>query len=330
MGILDDLAMGFGLKERTEDYDARTARAIALDDRYGDDHIAQMRARQGYETTSYDPRATPIGKNDQGRMVYRYGYDTSTGPAAQYLGSRNYDEGYTPSMGGTDPSPTPYAIGPLTMDQPLPQFSLLGLFTKGLSSMFQGGDDSGEMGPPRTTVRPILRPDGFTPPTFPTNNGQPETRFDTRTEEEPIDFSDGIPVTDPALIPAIEALALEEGTIPLDPAIPPSSLNAVDPLRLSDMGVDKYGRRVPNKLPKDPKYITGIDMEFPELSAPPLDGMQDSYPSFESYLEAVRMDEDIVGPRTMEQHWKRYKDLLKIWPDRYRIINSPLPKLPSM
>jgi hypothetical protein len=156
------------------------------------------------------------------------------------------------------------------MDQPLPQFGLLGLFTQGLSSMFQGGDDSGEIGPPRTTVRPMLRPDGFTPPTFPTNNGQSETRFDTRTEAEPIDFSDAIPVTDPALIPAIEAIALEEGTIPLDPAIPPSSLNAVDPLRLSDMGVDEYGRRVPNKLPKDPKYITGIDMEFPALSAPPL------------------------------------------------------------
>ena len=30
MGILDDLAMGFGLKARTQDYDARTARTIAM------------------------------------------------------------------------------------------------------------------------------------------------------------------------------------------------------------------------------------------------------------------------------------------------------------
>lgn len=183
MGLLDDLAMGFGLKERTEDYDARTARGIALDDRYGDDHIAQMRARQGYETTSYDPRATPIGKNDQGRMVYRYGYDTSTGPAAQYLGSRGYDEGYTPSMGGTDPSPTPYAIGPVSMDQPLPSFGLLGLFTNGLGGLFSR-DSGSEMGPARTTVRPRLRPDLG----FPMNNGQPETG------EE--DFS-GVDVYDP-------------------------------------------------------------------------------------------------------------------------------------
>ena len=39
MGILDDLAMGFGLKERTEDYDARTARTIASNEaeQYGND-----------------------------------------------------------------------------------------------------------------------------------------------------------------------------------------------------------------------------------------------------------------------------------------------------
>jgi len=32
MGLLDDLQMGFGLKERTADYDARTARTIAVND----------------------------------------------------------------------------------------------------------------------------------------------------------------------------------------------------------------------------------------------------------------------------------------------------------
>jgi hypothetical protein len=194
MGILDDLAMGVGLKERTEDYDARTARTLALSEQYGNEED-RLRARASGA------------------------YDIGTGSAAQYLGSRGYDEGYTPQVADDDrpfmqrlmtsptgdPSPTPYAIGPLTMDQPLPQFGLLGLFTKGLSSMFQGGDDSGEMGPPRTTVRPMLRPDGFTPPTFPTNNGQPETTFtedfsgvdvyNPETDYIEPDFSGVIPAT---------------------------------------------------------------------------------------------------------------------------------------
>jgi len=195
MGILDDLAMGFGLKERTEDYDARTARNIAETQAFGDDHVSAMRARQGYVSTG------PRGRDYAAE--YRAAYNDPSGPAQQFLGSRGRDN-YNPQIAEdnrplmqrmmTSPegaaSPTPYAIGPLTMDQPLPSFGLLGLFTKGLSGMFQGGDDSGDMGPPRTTVRPMLRPDGFTPPTFPTNNGQPETTF---TE----DFS-GVDVYDPA------------------------------------------------------------------------------------------------------------------------------------
>ena len=195
MGILDDRAMGFGLKERTEDYDARTARNIAETQAFGDDHISAMRARQNYVSTG------PRGRDYAAE--YRAAYNDPRGPAQQFLGSRGRDN-YNPQIADDnrpfmqrmmtsptgDLSPTPYAIGPMTMDQPLPQFGLLGLFTKGLSSMFQGGDDSGDMGPPRTTVRPMLRPDGFTPATFPTGNGQDETTF---TE----DFS-GVDVYNPA------------------------------------------------------------------------------------------------------------------------------------
>ena len=200
MGILDDLAMGFGLKERTEDYDARTARTIAANEAAGGSNDAMRLAQaRNPQHSSFLPVSRSRG-------------------AQQYLGSRGYDEGYTPQVAEDDrpfmqrllfspesaPSPTPYAIGPLTMDQPLPQFGLLGLFTKGLSSMFQGGDDSGEMGPPRTTVRPMLRPDGFTPPTFPTNNGQPETGeedfsgvdvYNPATDYIEPDFSGVIPAT---------------------------------------------------------------------------------------------------------------------------------------
>ena len=178
MGILDDLAMGFGLKERTEDYDARTARTIARNEGVS---VDESRAAQQFLGSrgrdNYNPQIADDNRPFMQRLM--------TSPESA-------------------PSPTPYAIGPLTMDQPLPQFGLLGLFTKGLSGMFQGGDDNGDMGPPRTTVRPMLRPDGFTPPTFPTNNGQPETGeedfsgvdvYNPATDYIEPDFSGVIPAT---------------------------------------------------------------------------------------------------------------------------------------
>lgn len=177
MGILDDLAMGFGLKERTEDYDARTARNIALSEQYDND-FDRIRARQSGA------------------------YDVKRGGAAQFLGSRGRDN-YNPQIADDDrpfmqrmmtspagaASPTPYAIGPLSMDQPLPQFGLLGLFTQGLSSMFQGGDDTD------ASINVGKRAMGMLPRTStmdtpPAGNGQPETTF---TE----DFS-GVDVYNPA------------------------------------------------------------------------------------------------------------------------------------
>lgn len=162
MGLLDDLAMGFGLKERTEDYDARTARNIAVSEQY-DNEFDRIRARQSGN------------------------YDVTRGGAAQFLGSRGRDN-YNPQIAQDNrsfgqrflfspesaPSPTPYAIGPLAMSQPLPKFGILGMLS-GLGGLL--GDNTQQMGPPRTTVRPMLRPDGFTQPTFPTGNGQPETTF---------------------------------------------------------------------------------------------------------------------------------------------------------
>lgn len=228
MGLLDDLAMGFGMKERTEDYDARTAKAIALDDRYGDDHIAQMRARQGYETTSYDPRATPIGKNDQGRMVYRYGYDTSTGPAARFLEGRGYDEGYIPSVGGTGPSATPYAIGPMSMDQPLPAFGLLGLFAKGLGGLFGPKDDTAGSINVAKNAMSQLSPRYETVTARP--SGQPETVFtenlsnvDLATFPISMDFSDVEPL-EPAARDAQEVQRITEETNSVINNAPPSGV----------------------------------------------------------------------------------------------------------
>jgi hypothetical protein len=102
------------------------------------------------------------------------------------------------------------------MDQPLPSFGLLGLFTDGLSNLFsRDRDPSAAISVGERAMGMLPRTSTMnTPPTFPTDNGQPETMFDTRTEAEPIDYSDGIPVADPALIPAIEALALDDGYDP--------------------------------------------------------------------------------------------------------------------
>jgi hypothetical protein len=61
----------------------------------------------------------------------------------------------------------------------------------------------------------MLRPEGFTPYV---SSGQPETTFDVNAEAEPIDYSDGIPVQDPATIAATEALtALTESAISAAP-----------------------------------------------------------------------------------------------------------------
>ena len=192
MGILDDLAMGFGLKERTADYDARTARTIAARDAYnaagGSEAQRGHAAAMARKNFSYD-NAGGNARIYLDRVGARGGYESGGYRPEVAQDNRPFAQRLLTSPEST-PSPNPYAIGPVSMDQPLPRFGLLGLFTQGLSSMFQGGDDGSEMGPPRTTVRPMLRPDGFKAPTFPKDNGQPETTF---TE----DFS-GVDIYDPA------------------------------------------------------------------------------------------------------------------------------------
>jgi hypothetical protein len=177
MGLLDDLAMGFGLKERTEDYDARTARNIAVSEQY-DNEFDRIRARQSGD------------------------YDVTRGGAAQFLGSRGRDN-YNPQIAQDNrsfgqrllfspesaPSPTPYAIGPLTMDQPLPKFGILGMLS-GLGGLL--GGNTQQMGQPQTAVRP----DGFTPPTsnVAASSGKyPQFLYDRGYSDA---FLDGLPQQD--------------------------------------------------------------------------------------------------------------------------------------
>ena len=116
MGIIDDLAMGLGMKARTEDYDARTARTIARNE--GTD-VGQSRAAQ------------------------------------QYLGGRGYAEGSRPQVAQDNrpfmqrllfsqqgaQSPTPYAIGPMQMDQAMPVLGPLGLLMRFMSGGGQQEQD---------------------------------------------------------------------------------------------------------------------------------------------------------------------------------------------
>lgn len=268
MGILDDLAMGFGLKERTEDYDARTARTIARNEGVS---VDESRAAQ------------------------------------QFLGSRGYDEGYRPQVAQDNrpfmqrllyspesaASPTPYAIGPVSMDQPLPQFGIFGL----LSSLANFNRQNVPTVSADTSPMRVRPQSGYNMG----GSAQPGTRFDRRTEEEPIDFSDGIPVQDPATIAAVEALnsVPDAPTLPgapsilADPTGELSSMNNVDPLRPKDMGVDKYGRRTSPKLPLDPTYYSGIDTAFPNLAVPA--GLMSTMPTMLEGTEIAQVYSDYLA-----------------------------------
>ena len=130
MGILDDLAMGFGFKPRTQDYDARTARTIALDERFGVGEDADIMGR-----------SRALANND---------YDVTSGQAARFLASRGAGPNYSPKIITRDQddrsfvqralfspqsdlmSPKPYAIGPMQLDGPLRIPGILGMITGGL------------------------------------------------------------------------------------------------------------------------------------------------------------------------------------------------------
>lgn len=150
MGILDDLAMGFGAKERTADYDARTARTIAAND-------ATRNISNDFERTKIQTRLRNDPNFDYRNYTRRNPMGISTGysPSRQYLdrvGARGgYDAGgYNPSIVDdkrpfmqralfspeSTPSPSPYAIGPMQMDGPLQIPSMLGILNSFANTAF--------------------------------------------------------------------------------------------------------------------------------------------------------------------------------------------------
>lgn len=231
MGLLDDLAMGFGLKERTEDYDARTARTIAASEAAGGSNdVMRLAQARNPQHSSFLPVSRSRG-------------------AQQYLGSRGYDEGYTPQVADDDrpfmqrllfspesaPSPTPYAIGPLTMDQPLPQFGLLGLLS-GLGGMF--GRDA-------PTVAADASPMRVRPVTSVIPSGEAAS-----------EALDALPdMTAPSYVPEMQsAPAPREFDINfLENTRVPRAIDLERPLSL---------------LPEDPTYYSGIDVDVPTIPTP--------------------------------------------------------------
>lgn len=180
MGLLDDLAMGFGFKERTKDYDARTARNIARSQAAGnwggtrgysmspqammaeakvsDKSIERELSRQGDRR---NPSQARIFLDTAGRAG---GYDAGTYNPVPAKDDRSFFQRaiFSPE---SSPSPRPYAIGPLTMDQPLPAFGIMGL----IKALAGGGkkkqaapmstfDSTYSMGGliPRTTPAPVV------------------------------------------------------------------------------------------------------------------------------------------------------------------------------
>lgn len=304
MGLLDDLAMGFGLKERTEDYDARTARTIAANE------AAAKRGRAG------DVMALAQARNPQHSSFLPV--SRSRG-AQQFLGSRGYDEGYTPQVAEDDrpfmqrllfspesaPSRTPYAIGPLKMDQPLPSFGILGLLS-GLGGML-GGLGGEEEASTRSVVRPMLRPEGLseTPPTtdVPSLLDAGMDRFesdDARSRRAALAGS----------VPSITPLTGEQMLDELAEMYGPRAYNAA----LNDTAgiTELYNKHVLGGVPltfgqtssstSDPAYPLGLAEKYSEAA------LSQMAPEMIDYLSRIEAEEQGLTPITTGPHAGKYMD----------------------
>lgn len=200
MGIIDDLAMGLGFKARTEDYDARTARTIARNE--GVD-VGQSRAAQ------------------------------------QYLGSRGYDRGYRPQIAQDDRpfmqrlftspesqySPTPYAIGPMRMNQAM---SPLALGPMGLLMRMMRGGSTKPTAEDIAFIRSIPQQEvggGILPKPAPTitgaDAGVTDGEVDVPSMTLPMLDEYNVPASD---VPSMTFPMLDEYNVPPSAPPPPSSV----------------------------------------------------------------------------------------------------------
>ena len=111
MGIIDDLAMGLGMKARTEDYDARTAATLR---REGNDAAATQYLQSRGRGADYNPAVAQDSRPFMQRLLF--------------------------SQQGAQ-SPTPYSFGPVKMDQAMPAFGPLGLLMRFMAGKGQEQQD---------------------------------------------------------------------------------------------------------------------------------------------------------------------------------------------
>ena len=129
MGILDDLKMGLGLKEKTRDYYDRTAKTIERND--GADRASQYRARVGFK-----PGGTHTGKYGNAPHYS----DTSTGPQVS-----DFRQGSRPSN-----TPTPGTFSHSMGQMP----GMIGL----LSRIFNGSGNNMPEQPLMSNAQRRVRP----------------------------------------------------------------------------------------------------------------------------------------------------------------------------
>lgn len=249
MGLLDDLQMGFGLKERDDDYYERTAATIGRERGSG--------AEESYRESNVFQEKPAFG----GPLAF-FGRG---GEGGGITGPRDFFDG-----GGLGRSGDTFVGGPISI-----LANLLGIRPMGYNDRDRVGQRAG-MG---AFDSGILRPTqsvtgGLTGAYNLGGSGQSETRFDTRTEETPIDYSDGIPVQDPATIAATEALAnLPDMTAPsYVPAMPAAPANPAE-IDINFLENTRVPRAIDLErplpvMPEDPTYYSGIDVDVPAIATP--------------------------------------------------------------
>jgi len=149
MGLLDDLAMGFGLKERTEDYDARTARTIAARKVAADrgdsmDAMYLAQARNPDHSSYYGNYAPAMAAHDN--YLYGVGGTTYMPQVADQSDDNNFLQNllFSAPMSEDNPvSPRRVAIGPLDLQEPITIPTPLSLVSKILGGFASatGGND---------------------------------------------------------------------------------------------------------------------------------------------------------------------------------------------
>lgn len=149
MGMLDDLAMGLGLMERTEDYDARTADTIAASrvaaDRGDATNAMYLAQARNPDHSTYFGNYEPAmqARND---YLFDVGGSTYNPQVAERQEGNNVFQNllYSAPMSEDNPvSPRRVAIGPFNLDEPLSIPTPLSLMTKILGGLQRptGGDD---------------------------------------------------------------------------------------------------------------------------------------------------------------------------------------------